>query len=65
MNDTGVVPEQDERFLLFLKQQARNATAPSDKTARVQLCVVAGAWIVVGLLILLAVYLALQLRGHS
>ena len=60
-----IAPEQSGRFLLFLKRRVQsNATSPAE-TSKFQLYVVAAAWTVVGLLILLAVYFALQIKGHS
>ena len=65
MRNGEVTVDQRGRFWLFLKSHARSKPIPSDATARLQLFVVAGAWIVVGLLILLAIYVAIQIKGQG
>ena len=65
MQNPLIAPEQSRRFLLFLKRHAKSNAISPDEGAKFQLYVVAAAWTVVGLLILLAVFFAVQIKGHS
>jgi hypothetical protein len=62
MSNTAAVTGKTERFLLFLKRHQQTSEPVSDRTARLQFVVVAAAWTIVGLLILVAIYLAVCIK---